>query len=324
MYKEEFEQILKTRLPKSALFYGENQYAIEQYINFYITKLQANEDKLKLYFDDYDFEKAKSYLAQNSLFGNTNLLIIKSEKVIAKKELESLLEMTQKSQNNYLLYIFLGSSKDIKTSTSLFKSNDSVEVRLFEPDIRDSIMILQNKANHIGLKIESYALEYLVIMLGNNLILCSNELDKLNILNREITTKDINELVFPQTSLSAEKLFIDVCNKKLDPNKINTLLDSGEDANSILRATQKFLNEILLFQAYIKINGTVNSQNILGYKLPKKIEEQKATLANRIRSSKLLKAFEYVLQCELEIKSASAPQKETLLYSMFIELQNIL
>ncbi|MBD3843847.1 MAG: hypothetical protein IE909_18620, partial [Campylobacterales bacterium] len=174
------------------------------------------------------------------------------------------------------------------------------------------------------LNIDNYALEYLTIMLGNNLMLCSNELDKLNILNREITTKDINEFVFSQTPLSVEKLLINVCNKKLDPNIINTILDSGEDANSILRATQNFLNQILLFQAYIKINGTVNSQDILGYKLPKQIEEQKATLANRIKSSRLLKAFEHVLQCELEIKSAPAPQKETLLYSMFIELQNIL
>ncbi|MBD3807322.1 MAG: DNA polymerase III subunit delta [Epsilonproteobacteria bacterium] len=324
MYKQEFEQILKTKLPKSVLFYGENQYAIEQYIKFYITKLQADNDKLKLYFDDYDFEKAKSYLSQNSLFGNVNLLIIKSEKAIVKKELELLLEMTKKSQNNYFLYVFFGSSKDIKTSTSLFRSNDSVEVRLFEPSIKDSIMILQNKAKYIGLNIDNYALEYLTIMLGNNLMLCSNELDKLNILNREITTKDINEFVFSQTPLSVEKLLINVCNKKLDPNIINTILDSGEDANSILRATQNFLNQILLFQAYIKINGTVNSQDILGYKLPKQIEEQKATLANRIKSSRLLKAFEHVLQCELEIKSAPAPQKETLLYSMFIELQNIL
>jgi len=324
MYKQEFEQILKTRLPKSALIYGENLYAIEQYINFYITKLGAIDDKLKLYFDDYNFEQARSYLSQNSLFGNTNLLIIKSEKAIPKKELETLLEMTKKNQDNYLLYIYYGVAKDIKTSTSLFKSNDSVEVRLFEPSIKDSTLILQNKANNIGLNIDHYALECLIIMLNNNLMLCSSELDKLNILNREVTIKDINELVFSETSLSAEKLLIDLCNKKLSLATINTLLDLGEDTNSIIRATQNFLNQILLFQAYIKINGSVNSQDILGYKLPKQIEEQKASLANRIKSSKLLKAFEYVLQCELEIKSAPAPQKETLLYSMFIELQNIL
>lgn len=324
MYKQEFEQILKTRLPKSALIYGENSYAIEQYINFYITKLGAIDDKLKLYFDDYNFEQARSYLSQNSLFGNTNLLIIKSEKAIPKKELETLLEMTKKNQDNYLLYIYYGVAKDIKTSTSLFKSNDSVEVRLFEPSIKDSTLVLQNKANNIGLNIDHYALESLIIMLNNNLMLCSSELDKLNILNREVTIKDINELVFSETSLSAEKLLIDLCNKKLSLATINTLLDLGEDTNSIIRATQNFLNQILLFQAYIKINGSVNSQDILGYKLPKQIEEQKASLANRIKSSKLLKAFEYVLQCELEIKSAPAPQKETLLYSMFIELQNIL
>lgn len=324
MYKQEFEQILKTRLPQSALIYGENPYACEQYINFYITKLNAGDDKLKLYFEEYDFETAKSYLAQNSLFGNINLLILKTEKAVPKKELETLLEMVQKNGDNYLLYIYSGLAKDIKTSTSLFRSQTCVEVRLFEPNIKDSILILQNKAKHIGLNIDYYGLEYLLMMLGGNLMLCSNELDKLNILNREITIKDINELVFSEAPLSIEKLLIDICNKKMALTTVNTLLELGEDTNALIRATQNFLNQILLFQAYIKINGTVNSQDILGYKLPKQIEEQKATLANRIKSSKLLKAFEHVLQCELEIKSAPMPQKETLLYSMFIELQNIL
>jgi DNA polymerase-3 subunit delta len=324
MYKQEFEQILKTKLPKSALIYGENPYAMEQYINLYIKKLGAADDKLKLYFDEYDLDQAKSYLSQSSLFGSTNLLIIKTEKAIPKKELESLLEIVDKNPDNYMLYIYYGLAKDIKTSMSLFRNSDNVEVRLFEPSIKESILVLQNKAKHIGLNIDYYGLEYLTIMLGNNLMLCSNELDKLSILGREITTNDIDELVFSQTPLSAEKLLIDVCNKKLMLKSINTLLDLGEDVNSILRATQNFLNQILLFQAYIKINGVVSSQDILGYKLPKHIEEQKATLANRIKSSKLLKAFEYILECELEIKSASAPQKETLLYSMFIELQNIL
>ncbi len=324
MYQKDFEQILQKRLPKALLAYGENQYAIEEYISKYITELDAKEDLLKLYFDEYNFEQAKTYLSQNSLFGGTNLLIIKHDKAIPKKELETLLELIKKNSDNYLLYSFSGVQKDIKSNTALFRSDDAIEVRLFESSVRESITILQKKANKLQIQIDSYALEHLIMVLNNNLMLCINELEKLSILNKPITTKDIDDLVYSDAPLGVEKLLIDLCNKKPISNTITTLLELGEDAAYLLRSTQMFMNQILLFQAYIKINGNVNSAEILGYKLPKQIEEQKAALASRIKSSSLLKILEHLLRSELEIKSAPAPQKETLLYGMFIKLQSYL
>jgi DNA polymerase-3 subunit delta len=324
MYQKDFEQILQKRLPKALLAYGENQYVIEEYISKYITELDAKEDLLKLYFDEYNFEQAKAYLSQNSLFGGTNLLIIKHDKAIPKKELETLLELVKKNSDNYLLYSFSGVQKDIKSNTALFRSDDAIEVRLFESSVRESITILQKKANKLQIQIDSYALEHLIMILNNNLMLCSNELEKLSILNKPITTKDIDDLVYSDAPLGAEKLLIDLCNKKPISNTITTLLELGEDAAYLLRSTQMFMNQILLFQAYIKINGNVNSAEILGYKLPKQVEEQKAALASRIKSSSLLKILEHLLRSELEIKSAPAPQKETLLYGMFIKLQSYL
>lgn len=324
MYQKDFEQILQKRLPKALLAYGENQHAIEEYISKYITELDAKEDLLKLYFDEYNFEQAKAYLSQNSLFGGTNLLIIKHDKAIPKKELETLLELVKKNNDNYLLYSFSGVQKDIKSNTTLFRGDDAIEVRLFESSVRESIAILQKKANKLQIQIDSYALEHLIMVLNNNLMLCSNELEKLSILNKPITTKDIDDLVYSDAPLGVEKLLIDLCNKKPISNTITTLLELGEDAAYLLRSTQMFMNQILLFQAYIKINGNVNSAEILGYKLPKQVEEQKAALASRIKSSSLLKILEHLLRSELEIKSAPAPQKETLLYGMFIKLQSYL
>lgn len=324
MYQKEFEQILQKRLPKALLAYGENQYALEGYISKYITELDVKEDLLKLYFDEYNFEQAKTYLAQNSLFGGINLLIIKHDKAIPKKELETLLELVKKNSDNYLLYLFYGVQKDIKSNAALFRSDDAIEVRLFEPSVRESITILQKKANELQIQIDPYALEHLIMVLNNNLMLCSNELEKLSTLSRPISSKDIDDLVYSDAPLGVEKLFMDLCNKKPISNTINTLLELGEDAVYLLRSTQMFMNQILLFQAYIKINGNVNSAEILGYKLPKQIEEQKAALASRIKSSSLLKILEHLLRSELEIKSAPAPQKETLLYGMFIKLQSYL
>jgi len=324
VYQKEFEQILQKRLPKALLAYGENQYALEGYISKYITELDVKEDLLKLYFDEYNFEQAKTYLAQNSLFGGINLLIIKHDKAIPKKELETLLELVKKNSDNYLLYLFYGVQKDIKSNAALFRSDDAIEVRLFEPSVRESITILQKKANELQIQIDPYALEHLIMVLNNNLMLCSNELEKLSTLSRPISSKDIDDLVYSDAPLGVEKLLMDLCNKKPISNTINTLLELGEDAVYLLRSTQMFMNQILLFQAYIKINGNVNSAEILGYKLPKQIEEQKAALASRIKSSSLLKILEHLLRSELEIKSAPAPQKETLLYGMFIKLQSYL
>jgi len=324
VYQKEFEQILQKRLPKALLAYGENQYALEGYISKYITELDVKEDLLKLYFDEYNFEQAKTYLAQNSLFGGIKLLIIKHDKAIPKKELETLLELVKKNSDNYLLYLFYGVQKDIKSNAALFRSDDAIEVRLFEPSVRESITILQKKANELQIQIDPYALEHLIMVLNNNLMLCSNELEKLSTLSRPISSKDIDDLVYSDAPLGVEKLLMDLCNKKPISNTINTLLELGEDAVYLLRSTQMFMNQILLFQAYIKINGNVNSAEILGYKLPKQIEEQKAALASRIKSSSLLKTLEHLLRSELEIKSAPAPQKETLLYGMFIKLQSYL
>ncbi|MDD5405593.1 MAG: DNA polymerase III subunit delta [Sulfurovaceae bacterium] len=324
MYQKDFEQILQKRLPSALLVYGENQYVIEQYISHYITELDAKDDMLKLYFDEYNFEQAKGYLSQSSLFGGTNLIIIKHDKALPKKELEELLEIIKKNSNNYMVYAFLGVQKDIKQAAALFRNDDAIEVRLFEPSMRESTAILQKKSDALQIQIDSYAIGHLIVMLNNNLMLCVNELEKLSTLNKPITAKDIDTLVYSDAPLGIEKLFIDLCNKKPVTNTINTLLELGEDAAYLLRSTQVFMNQILLFQAYIKIHGNVNSAEILGYKLPKQIEEQKAALASRIKSSSLLKILEHLLRSELEIKSTSAPQKDTLLYGMFIKLQSYL
>jgi DNA polymerase-3 subunit delta len=101
-------------------------------------------------------------------------------------------------------------------------------------------------------------------------------------------------------------------------------LDIGEDELSLLRSTQYFMNQIFLFHAYIKLHGHVDSLAILGYKLPKQIEEQKAQLALRVKSTSILKIYEHLLESELLIKEASTTQKEVLIYSMLIKLQSYL
>ena len=325
MYQREFDQKLKQALPKAVLLYGENNYLVDFYIDTYIKKTDAKESMLSLYHDEWNFEQAKNFLSQTSLFGGINLVVVKHDKKIPKKELDILIELANKNEDNYFLYGYSGAAKDAKSMQTAFtEKKGGVWVRFFEPNIRDGIAMLQQKAQQIQLDIDHYALQHLMLILNNNLALCANELDKLAILGMKVTSKDIDRLVYSTAPLATEQLLIDLFNKKPITATITKLLDLGEDEASLLRSTQYFVNQIFLFHAYIKLHGHVDSAAILGYKLPKQIEEQKAQLALRVKSAALLKIFEHLLESEILIKKASATQKEVLVYSMLIKLQGYL
>jgi len=325
MYQREFDQRLKQALPKAVLLYGENDYLVDHYIEMYVKKTDAKESMLSLYHDEWNFEQAKNFLSQTSLFGGTNLVVVKHEKKIPKKELDVLVELANKNPDNYFIYGYAGAAKDARSMQAAFtEKKGGVWVRFFEPNIRDGIALLQQKAQQIQLDIDHYALQHLMLILNNNLALCANELEKLAILGSKVTGKDIDRLVYSTAPLATEQLLIDLFNKKPITDTITKLLEIGEDEAAILRATQYFVNQIFLFHAYIKLNGHVDSAAILGYKLPKQIEEQKAQLALKVKSASLLKIFEHLLESELAIKKAPATQKEALLYSMLIKLQGYL
>jgi len=325
MYQKEFNQKLRQTFPKSVMFYGENEYLIEYYINLYINKLDAKETLLSLYYEAWDFAKAKAFLSQSSLFGGTNLVVVKLDKKIPKKELDVLITLGVKNSDNYFLYYYQGEAKNAKSmQTAFVEKKGGVWVRCFEANIREATALLQQKANFIKLDIDIYALQHLLVILNNNLALCAKELEKLAILNSKITSKDIDRLVYSTAPLATEKLLIELFQKKEIIQNITKLLESGEDAISLLRSTQYFINQLFLFHSYIKLNGYVDSQAILGYRLPKPIEEQKAQLVLRLKAHTFLEIFEYLLEQELLIKSSPTTQKEALIYSTLLGVQNLI
>jgi DNA polymerase-3 subunit delta len=322
MYQREFDQHIKQGLPRAVLLYGENEYMLDYYADIYKSQLDAGESLLALYHDEYNFDQAKGYLSQSSLFGGINLLLIRSDRKIHKKELEILIELTQKNSDNYLLYIYEGSSSNARSLQGSFsEKKGGVWVRFFEPNVRDGISLLQQKAQEIGLDIDHYALSHLMTLLNNNLALCVNELGKLAILDSRVQSKDIDRLVYSTAPLAVEQLLIDLFNKKEINETIGRLLDLGEDEYSILRSTQFFVNQIFLFHAYIRLHGKPDSKEILGYKLPRHIEEQKASLALKVKTSALLKIYEHLLETELSIKRPGSIDTESLLYGALIRLQ---
>jgi len=325
MYQKEFENLLRTTPPRAILLYGENPYLIASYLQHYINITDARESMMTQYYEEYHFESAKNYLSQSSLFGGVNLLIIKSSKKIPKKELDKLIELVQKSPDNYLLLEYQGTPKDAKSLQNSFSPKKGANwVRLFEPNIRESIALLQQKAQSLNMQIDHYALQHLLLLLNNDLSLCANELNKLAILESEVTSKDIDRLVYSTAPLAVEQLLVELFEKKPIIETLSRLIELGVDAYAILRSTQFFVNQLFLFHAYMKLHGTINSKEILGYQLPKPIENQKAQLALRVKSQTLLKIFEHLLAVELQIKNSSSSNKEFLLYGAFVKLQGLL
>ncbi|CAA6809532.1 MAG: FIG00469794: hypothetical protein [uncultured Sulfurovum sp.] len=325
MYQREFENLLRTTPPRAMLFFGDNDYQIANYLQHYINITKAANSMLTLYFEEYSFEQAKNYLSQSSLFGGINLLIIKREKKILKKELDILVDLVGKKPENFLLFHYQGTTANAKSLQSSFSPKKGANwLRLFEPNPRESIELLQKKSKNIGLDIDHFALQHLMLVLNNNIALCANELNKLAILKGKVSSKDIDRLVYSTAPLATEQLLIELFERKPIVATITKLLEIGEDEFSILRSTQFFVNQIFLFHAYMKLNGHIDSKAILGYKLPKPIEDKKANLALRVKSPTLLKIFEYLLELELEMKKAPPANRELLLYGAFIKIQSFL
>ena len=324
MYKNEFEKILQKRLPQIVLLYGDNNFYKEYYTNFYLEKLYAKESALIHNFEEYNFEQAKNYLSQSSLFGGVNLYIVRSDKKIAKKELETLIDLTKKTHTNYFIYIYEGASSNAKSLQSLFsEKNGAIWVRFFEANFNEIRQIALNKAKALNLDIEPYALTYLINMLNLDITLTLKELEKLAILGRKIEVKDIDELVYSSAPLSASKVISALFQKKDIISSLQKLLELGEDEFAILRSIQQYLEQVFLFWSYIKLKGTPNSKEILGYQLPKQIENELASIAVRFKQEKLLKIFEELVELELLMKKNSA-NKQSLLLSKLAKMKELL
>ncbi len=325
MYQQEFEKLLREGLPNIVLLYGENSFFLDYYRKHYINRLNAKEELLEQLYDTYNFEQARSYLSQGSLFGGTNLYILRSNKKVPKKELDTLIENTKRNPGNYFLYLFEGSTRDAKTLISSFgKKNSAISIRFFEANYRQANEFAGRIVREKGVNISPYALNYLLTTLNFNMALIEKELEKLAILNEPIEVSHIDSLVYSTAPLAVEKAIISLFKKEDVTDTIEHLIDLGEDVFALLRAIQRFLQQLFLFNAYIRLHGAPNSKEILGYQLPKFIEEERASLANRIKPATLLKIYQILLSAELTIKKSSASQKETLFYAALINVRRTL
>lgn len=182
MYKKEFENLLKAKkTPKSLLLYGACTYQNHLLCDAYLEQLATQVDeKLTMYYDEYHFSSAKNFLSQSSLFGDRNILIVKTDKALPVKELDVLVELSAKNDSSYFVYQYFGEDKKATSMTKCFDTKQNgVFVRLFKADFNEAINLLGQYAQKIGLRIDRYALQQLYMLHMEELSLCCNECDKL-------------------------------------------------------------------------------------------------------------------------------------------------
>ncbi|MEO1927553.1 MAG: DNA polymerase III subunit delta [Nautiliaceae bacterium] len=285
MYKKEFDKL--SSLPNYLLFYGDNFY-LQEYENKILDRFKS-ENVLKLYYDEYDFETAKTHLRESSLFGGKNILIIKHNKI--PPQIDNLI--TYAKGNSYLFFFYYGNKK-----IEAFKNNF---VRFFEPTLRDVVEMINFYSNKYNVEITQEAKLYMANLIEASFI--QKEIEKLSLYSSKITLEDVKELVFCYKEESFEELFVLILNGKDFYEKLNSFLEVN-DFRRIIPALIRYIRDLYTYHLYIKTTGNSSLEGLLGYKLPLHIQNQRVSLAIKLKEKDYFELLNYLLKKELEIRNS--------------------
>jgi len=319
MYKREFDTLLERgNVPRAVFLYGACEYQLS-FLENAILKLWGNEGVLKFYFDEYDFKAARAHLSQASLFGDKNILLLKLEKAPNAKEVDELVQLCDKININHLLFIFYGEDAKAKTLTKPFGKSF---VRIFKPNLNEALGFLNYEAKKINLSIGNFVLQHLYLIHNENLALSVNELDKLSLLNREISAADVDNLVFGMGELALEDFIVKLLNGEKIVNLYKMISQSGTvDEIRLINAIQTHLFQLFLFHSYIKIHGSFDALKILGYPLPPQLAKQRSDMSVKLKTKTFSTLFKVLTNAEYALKTNSNLDKESYIISTLLKLQ---
>ncbi len=320
MYKNELDKhIQNNSLSNSFILFGESSFLIDRYTKI-LTDIE-DASVLSFYFDEYNYSSAKAHLSQASLFGGRNILIIKSEKKIPKKELETFIDLCEKNQENLFVYAYYGT--DYKAYAKAFSKKNTMSVRFFHPKEYEAQNIIAQIAKEKNVNINRDAILHLLNLHNSDIALASNEIEKFVVYDKPITTKDIDNLVYGLAEINIDDLIKNILNKKDFTKDIHSLLEHGEDEIKIITAITSYLTQLYMFNIYIRVNGTPNAMEILGYPAPKFVVDEKANISLKFKPQTYYKLHKLLLEAELNMKSSNI-DKEAILLSTLLRLQRFL
>ena len=326
MYKNHLDTAIRNgALPKSLLLYGEAFFS-SYYVQQILPMLGDKDGVLSFYYDEYNYESAKNFIAQPSLFGDVNILYIRTDKKVPKKELDTLVGLCQKNATSYLLYQFSGEDKAAKELTRSFGKKKSADfVRFFKPHMGDAMAVLRQRSNELSLDIDNYALQHLFMIQNEELSLSVNELSKLAILNKKIYAADIDKHVYGMGEMAMDEFISKVLQKEDITSQMQKLLDAGShDEIKIINALQAYIVQLFMFHSYIKIHGSYDVLDILGFPLPQNLAQMRAAQCIKINLPTYQKILKHLLESEHALKKMQNIDKNSYTFSALIKLQSYL
>jgi DNA polymerase-3 subunit delta len=326
MYKNHLDTAIRNKaIPNSLLLYGEEFFS-DYYAKMILPMLGEKDNILSFYFDEYHYESAKNYIAQPSLFGDVNILYIRSDKRIPKKELDILVGLCQKNPTSYLIYHFSGDDKVAKELIKSFSKKKGADfVRFFKPHMGDATAVLRKRADELHLDIDNYALQHLFLLQNEDLSLSVNELSKLSILNKKISASDIDRLVYGMGEIAMDEFIAKVLEKEDIKEYLQKILDSGtHDEIRVISALEAYMVQLFMFHTYIKVHGRYDVLEILGYPLPQNLAQVRASQSIKINLATYQKILKHLLDTEFALKKMSNIDKNSYTFSALIKLQSFL
>ncbi len=320
MYKSELDKHIQNKsLSNSFVFFGESSF----FIDIYTKKVSQVEDAsvLSFYHDEYDFNSAKAHLSQASLFGDRNVLIIKSEKKVPKKDIDTLIELCEKNSDNLFVYSYYGD--DYKDYAKAFAKKSTMDVRFFHPKDFEAQSIVAQVAKEKKVSITNDCIAHLLQIHNSDVALSCNEIEKFQIYDRAITVQDIDHLVFGLAEVNLDDFIRKLLNKKDFKEDLRNILEHGEDEIRVITAISAYVTQLYMFNIYIRVNGTPNALEILGYPAPQFVVDEKAALSLKFKPNTYYKLHELLLESELKMKSANV-DKSAILLSTLIRVQKII
>lgn len=324
MYKRDLDNLLNTnnQLPKSIMFFGECDYYIEHYTTEFLKRVGENISLLKMYYGEFDLQTAKTHLGESSLFGDRNVLIVKTDKKIDTKSLKALMEAVSKTPSSIFILHYL--AEDGKAKSKAFNTKGVAEhVRFFKPNPSEAMGILTKIAREKGIKASTEVLSHLLTLHSMNISMALPDLDKIALLKEGDNSNDAMSLISGQKEADIFALCESLILKRPFTPELARILQEGENEVQIVSAINGIFVQLFMFRACARIKGLADSKDFLGYKLPPQIEQKRAALSLKVHESKFKEILKSLNSLELILKTDQKVEKKALLISTLIHIQSL-
>lgn len=325
MYQQEFDKLLKRLTPRATLLCGASEFLIYHYSQMLTKKINSDE-KYSFYFDEYNFATIGSLLSQSSLFGANTLIVIKTNKMIGKKELSIMLKAVENNPSNSLIIEFYHNEsksigdygRDCKSFESSFTSTALKEqiasVRFFEPSVIEMKGYIKARANELGITLEEQLVGHMLSVHNNNIAMVLKELEKFALYSTDSNRFGIESMGIlgdGVASFSVEELNYALMDKKPILAMLQRIYDEGISEIDVISEIERFFYNLFLFFAFIKVHGKMDAKGILGYMPPKHIVERFARYCMVFRESQYADIFDILNQWKYESSKGKSKQNLT-------------